>query len=827
MVHAGSNPGLGPLPNQDGLGSDTNNLFSGTLVMVGLIVFLVVVDKRLIGLRKEEQPSKGEKHGVILISSTTGNGDPPENASRFVRHVKRRETAESKPFRHCAFAVLGLGDTNYDQFCATGKLLDKKMAELGGLRAKKLACADEATGLEDVVEPWLDTVLSDMVEACLSNRNASDSVKEPKERDEVQLAKALESQSLQELQVPLQSNSAFDASTRVTTEQLSRVTVITNEALHGRGDQSHCSETAIKGVYVGVDLVKASLGLADDSQIPAVAHSLLPSLGASRSSCELFSEEDEHATDKLGNVADNATISTSSSGAILYTESRPYEAKIIGARYLTKTSTAASVRIVDTARQEGTNNLTDYLMARTIFDSEFKFDEVDDLVREQHGKRVIEMLLSLPDDYSLEYQPGDTVGILVPNHPEDVSFVLTCLQEYHGVAPTQKVSIDGGLPITLQKAMTDHVDLSCTLKNKKIINGLSQFATNTEEAAALRLLASRNSAGLKLYQEYIIDQRRSFTDLLRDFPSCRSITMAGILSLLPAIPPRYYSISSSPLDSTKGSCLSIAFSVVDYLTTSWTVNGREAGRRRIHGIATSYLETSCTPFLAGIGANFNFSPMIKIFPKPTADFRLPPSLSTPIVLIGPGTGIAPFMGFLTHRRALLSSSVSHDAANTVVQGTWRGGYELETNDLSLDHKDSEGLGLATGYMGHQAPGKVEVYFGCRHQNHDWLFEKEMKQFVSEGIITNLYTAFSRDGKMQYVQDLMKDEKASQRLLNLVTKENGVVYICGDGNTMARDVQNTLASILTNADDGNHDTNIGRELIEKLKREGRLLLDIWS
>ena len=305
--------------------------------------------------------------------------------------------------------------------------------------------------------------------------------------------------------------------------------------------------------------------------------------------------------------------------------------------------------------------------------------------------------------------------------------------------------------------------------------------------------------------------------------------MAGILSLLPAIPPRYYSISSSPLDATKGSCLSIAFSVVDYLTKSWGVNGQEAGRRRIHGIATSYLEASCAPFLAGVIVDINSAPILKIFPKPTVDFRLPPSLCTPIVLVGPGTGIAPFMGFLTHRRALLSARVSHDAADTVVQGTWRGGYELETSDLSLDHKDSEGLRLAIGHKDHQAAGKVEVYFGCRHENHDWLFENEMKKFVSEGIITNLYTAFSRDEKKQYVQDLMRSEDASQRLVHLITKENGVIYICGDGNSMARDVQNTLAEVFTVSNDGNgnRDTNVGREYIEKLKREGRLLLDIWS
>eukprot|EP00339_Tiarina_fusa_P014082 CAMPEP_0117005490 /NCGR_PEP_ID=MMETSP0472-20121206/6086_1 /TAXON_ID=693140 ORGANISM="Tiarina fusus, Strain LIS" /NCGR_SAMPLE_ID=MMETSP0472 /ASSEMBLY_ACC=CAM_ASM_000603 /LENGTH=419 /DNA_ID=CAMNT_0004706743 /DNA_START=47 /DNA_END=1303 /DNA_ORIENTATION=- len=112
------------------------------------------------------RPSVGCRHGIILISSTTGNGDVPENAGRFARYIKRKQTLELQPFQNCAFAVLGLGDTNYDQFCAVGHLLDKRLKELGGTRAKKLACADEATGLEDVVEPWLETIFSDIVKAC-------------------------------------------------------------------------------------------------------------------------------------------------------------------------------------------------------------------------------------------------------------------------------------------------------------------------------------------------------------------------------------------------------------------------------------------------------------------------------------------------------------------------------------------------------------------------------------------------------------------------------------------------------------------------------------
>ena len=117
----------------------------------------------------EQEPVMGKKHGLIIISSTTGNGDPPENASAFVRFIKRKQTVETQPLKHCAVAVLGLGDTNYDKFCEAAKVIDSKVVELGAERALPLACADEATGLEDVVEGWLDEVFAKMSVACQSS----------------------------------------------------------------------------------------------------------------------------------------------------------------------------------------------------------------------------------------------------------------------------------------------------------------------------------------------------------------------------------------------------------------------------------------------------------------------------------------------------------------------------------------------------------------------------------------------------------------------------------------------------------------------------------
>lgn len=176
----------------------------------------------------------------------------------------------------------------------------------------------------------------------------------------------------------------------------------------------------------------------------------------------------------------------------------------------------------------------------------------------------------------------------------------------------------------------------------------------------------------------------------------------------------------------------------------------------------------------------------------------------------------------------MSSRESNNAASTVVEGTWRGGYDLESEELPVGNKDAEGLAPGVEYRNQQKVGAVEVYFGCRHEDHDWLYREEMKQCETDGTITNLYNAFSRDtSRKAYVQDLMKQTRNAQRLVDILVEQKGAVYICGDGNSMAKDVQGALVDILGRNADGIPDKEGGRAQLDKLKKEGRFLMDIWS
>ena len=596
--------------------------------------------KQCLPLWETPPPAAGSKHGVIIITSTTGNADPPENADRFVRWLKRKQTAQAMPFAHVAYSVLGLGDTNYDVFCAMGKLVDKKLQELGGCRVKALACADEATGLEDVVDPWVAKIIFEMSIACQgTTTTTTDSLSS---NDAVAVEKQRDTLSSEEEEKKMDTGDVVSPS-------------IAYQAPPVAAPDSAKTFIPVASSS-GVRAICSILNLDCNSPLQEVDRKCLPHIGTSLSSCQLLTKLEHEEQDQLTSADDDrVTVSSASSSSIHYTLKRPFESAILNARYLTVTPTKAAQMAADilsgyapeNGSEDNVNAFSALIQQATdVYTDHFPLVVADTTSKEKiekNGKRVIELTLALPDDFTLEYNPGDSLGLIVENTPDAVEFVLGMLREHQGIVPEQHVSIDNGNPITVRDAISREIDLCSPLKSKRIISSISQHATDPQERKALQLLASKTPLGEKAFEEFVEKQRLSVVDLLKEFPSCLSIPLAALLSILPGIPPRYYSVSSSPLACQQDLSLTVSFSVVDYVTPSLkTADREERGLRRKKGVATSYLEVLASPFLAatnGSTTRNNRSITVKVFPKPTAEFRMPSNLATPMVLVGPGTGI--------------------------------------------------------------------------------------------------------------------------------------------------------------------------------------------
>lgn len=349
-----------------------------------------------------------------------------------------------------------------------------------------LACADEGTGtLEEVVDPWVEGVVQKMEEVCFAGSSSNTTSAQVSDLDS---ATSMEEKKIENEDI-------------MPAPVLAKTPTSTSD---------------------GVTTVRNLLKISSTNTMPTVEDSSLPSLGASLSSCKLINEEEMEKRIRGDSVADNMTVSSASSG-IYYTLTKPYESKIIGARYLTNTDgdCAKKVSGICDAIQRDEEVL---MRAMKMYEDSFPLksnDGVpkDEITHDKNGKRVIEMSVSLPDDFTLEYEPGDSVGLIVPNSPQATNFILGMLRRHHNILPSQKISVDANTPVAVEDVIRNNVDLCSTMKKKRLYL-LSMFATDPEEQKTLRLLCSSEEKG-DLFTCYVEEQNRSVIDILKEFPSCQ------------------------------------------------------------------------------------------------------------------------------------------------------------------------------------------------------------------------------------------------------------------------------------------------------------------
>ncbi|ELI6422939.1 assimilatory sulfite reductase (NADPH) flavoprotein subunit [Aeromonas veronii] len=332
-------------------------------------------------------------------------------------------------------------------------------------------------------------------------------------------------------------------------------------------------------------------------------------------------------------------------------------------------------------------------------------------------------------DSGLTYQPGDALGVWFDNDAELVGEVLALT----GLSGDEATAHG-----TLRAALTSHFEL--TRLHGGFITGLADISDN----AALKDLAGDKA------QVNALVASTQVVDVLKRFPT--ALTAELLVSLLRPLTPRLYSIASAQNEVEEEVHLTVG--VVRYPQEDGTVRS---------GAASSYLADR----LIEDGE-------VRVFVEHNDNFRLPQNPDTPVIMVGPGTGIAPFRAFMQEREA---------------QG---------------------------------AEGKNWLFFGNPHFTQDFLYQVEWQRYVKSGLLSKISLAFSRDQANKiYVQDRLRE--AGLELYQWL-EAGAHFYVCGDANKMAKDVQEALLDVI--AEHGHKSREEAEEYLSELRRAKRYQRDVY-
>jgi len=332
----------------------------------------------------------------------------------------------------------------------------------------------------------------------------------------------------------------------------------------------------------------------------------------------------------------------------------------------------------------------------------------------------------------LRYQPGDALGVWFENDPALVQELLALLW----LKGDEPVSVNGET-LPLAEALQKHFEL--TVNTTQIVEQYAQLSRNEALLAQIQDKAS--------LQQYA--QNTPIVDMARFAPT--ELNAEQLTGLLRPLTPRLYSIASSQAENETE--VHITVGVVRYDIE---------GRARTGG-ASGYL-----------GDRLAEDDEIRVFIEHNDNFRLPANPDTPVIMIGPGTGIAPFRSFIQQR-------------------------------------DSEGAG-----------GKNWLFFGNPHFTEDFLYQVEWQRYVKDGLLTNIDLAWSRDQKTKvYVQDKIRAKGAE---VWSWIQEGAHIYVCGDANRMAKDVEQALLEVV--AEFGGMDIESADEFLSDLRVERRYQRDVY-
>uniref|UniRef100_A0A8C5TKU7 Nitric oxide synthase n=1 Tax=Malurus cyaneus samueli TaxID=2593467 RepID=A0A8C5TKU7_9PASS len=423
-----------------------------------------------------------------------------------------------------------------------------------------------------------------------------------------------------------------------------------------------------------------------------------------------------------------------------------------------------SYRIVPDSQPMDLNKALASIHSKDVIPMKLKFRQ--NLQSSKSSRVTILVKLRCETDQEVHYLPGEHIGIFPGNQPELVRGIIARVKDAPAADQIVRLEtcIDGGywtshkkIPAcTLTEALTYLLDIT-TPPSQQLLRKLCQLVTKEGDKQRLQMLCQSTEE----YNKWKFYNSPNLLEVLEEFPSAE-VTTAFLLTQLPFLKPRYYSVSSSCDMTPKEIHLTVA--VVNYRT-------RDGEGPFHHGVCSTWLNT------------IELNETIPCFVRSAKEFHLPAEPAKPCILIGAGTGIAPFRSFWLQRL-----------------------YEQENR-------------------GKWGIGDMTLLFGCRQPELDHIYREEVEEMKRKGVLKNVYTAYSRlPGQAKvYVQDILQ-KQLEALVCEALHKQQGHVFVCGDVR-MARDVAQALRALLAR---GLHlSPQQAEEFFQQLKNEKRYHEDIFG
>lgn len=756
---------------------------------------------RVAELQQFEKVNFTTSHLVVIVCCTTSVAGScfPSNAVRFVKYISK-STLSSDHLSGTKFAVLGLGSSRYpDTFCKAAKSIDARLVQLGASRVLPIGLSDDTLGIETTVEVWRKDLLVH-IKSLLAENSAP--ARTPQSSPSLG-AKLADSPEMMGEWLPIFIFFASDPG-GFAAQAASK--------LHGEvTGELYDAEMAPLGDFekigwrrfrVVVFMISCEIG--QQAQDSSGLHHFLK-----------FIRNRSHPHDLLSGLKYTVVTFDSAHSTHFCENGRYLDRRLeeLGAtRFYARGEVDHSFSNPEQLLEPWVSNLWPALRVVTAMPTAFRLTEASvprgpgttgssecsstdmahrDASNTEPGGRLFDayikkwrllsapcaenhvILLSFGFAVPPVWSPGDAISILPKNSDADVTEILDLLgapgeEIFLAQCPAGVTSHFPGSPI--------YSKLTRNFTNREVLTLVTSLRVgkiNLKPMLALFRVHASNPSDQSILHSWLTSdffgkQQLTLLEVLRKFDSSRP-PFRHVVECLTPLQPRYYSVCSDC--SSDPSMLEICFKVVP------------------NGLCTTWLSQLCQLHTAAAAEGAPTPPCPITLPislRDSSEFKLPQDPQIPLILIGPGTGVAPFLSFLQHRQHLVESGNQRQV------------------------------------------GETHVFFGCRSKA-EFLFKDELQRFVDKKVVHTLHVAFSQEPSEGmwyggcYVQD--KLQECSDYLCNLILNKSAHVYVCGDAESMARDMHRVLIDMIEYYQDST--TPAATAYLNKMQDEGRYQRDIWT